>query len=126
MTETKTQVAFTLPMAKFWSWLVLHPNCIVRAGTPDAVLFDDEDLHWHFESDEDGSQLVQVIRGKKLLGELAFMPSEVTYVQVEPGDSEEYRFDLVSSDDPDSFVVQFVMSHAFDEDDRLPSGRFTH
>ena len=32
---------FTLPFEKFWNWLVTHPNCILRAGTPEAVLYDD-------------------------------------------------------------------------------------
>ena len=38
----------TLPFDTFWNWLMLHPNCILRAGTADAVIFDDDDLHWHF------------------------------------------------------------------------------
>ena len=34
----------TLTFDRFWRWLKRHPNCIVRAGTPDATLFDQEDL----------------------------------------------------------------------------------
>ena len=91
----QTSVAYTLPFTKFWAWVQLHPNCIVRAGTPEVVLFDDDDLHWHFGHDEDGTLLVQLIRGKKLFGEMAIAPADVTYVQVEPADGEEFRFELL-------------------------------
>ena len=33
-------VATTLTFEKFWTWLGGHANCIVRAGTPEAVLLD--------------------------------------------------------------------------------------
>jgi hypothetical protein len=41
----------TFSFETFWQWLMRHPNCILRAGSPDAVLYDDEDLHWHFAAD---------------------------------------------------------------------------
>ena len=37
----------TLSFDEFWEWLMGHPNCILRAGTPDTILFDDEDFYWH-------------------------------------------------------------------------------
>ena len=36
-----------LSFDEFWEWLMGHPNCILRAGTPDTILFDDEDFYWH-------------------------------------------------------------------------------
>ena len=45
-----------------------HPNCIVRAGTPEAIMYDDEDLHWHFAVEGTSTLLVQVLRGKRLMG----------------------------------------------------------
>ena len=37
----------TLSFDEFWEWLMGHPNCILRAGTPGTILFDDEDFYWH-------------------------------------------------------------------------------
>ena len=39
----------------FWNWLAAHPNCILRAGTPEAVLYDDEEFHWHFAAEGGGT-----------------------------------------------------------------------
>ncbi len=50
-TEAREQDSPTLAFDEFWRWLVLHPNCIVRAGTADSVLYDDDDLHWHFANE---------------------------------------------------------------------------
>ncbi|HKA88945.1 MAG TPA: hypothetical protein VKE22_14850 [Haliangiales bacterium] len=129
MPTAKPQVVFTLPFQTFWSWLRAHPNCILRAGTPEVVLFDDDDFHWHLDTDpEDGAYLVQVIAGKKLVGELAVTPAEITYVQAEPGENDEFRFELVTeSADTRLAAYHFVMSHGYDEEDE-PSGqkRYTH
>ncbi len=118
--------SFTLPFSKFWSWVTQHPNCILRAGTPEAVLFDDDDLHWHFATEDDGTLVVQLIRGKKLLGELAVAPGDVTYVQVEPGEGDEVRFELVGDADPGIAAFHFVLSHGYDEDETEGGRRFTH
>ncbi len=122
----QTSVAYTLPFTKFWAWVQLHPNCIVRAGTPEVVLFDDDDLHWHFGHDEDGTLLVQLIRGKKLFGEMAIAPSDVTYVQVEPADGEEFRFELLGEGENGVGGYHFVLSHGFDEEETSEGRRFTH
>src|SRR6266545_790694 len=74
----------TLPFEKFWAWLQGHSNCIVRAGTADMLLFDHDDYHWHLASDqEENALLVQLVRGKDLVGEMVVMPNEITYVQFE-------------------------------------------
>lgn len=106
----------TLPFETFWSWLVAHPNCILRAGTPEAVLYDDEDLHWHFAAEGTQTLLVQVIRGKRLLGELLVEPEQVTYVQDGASDREdEFVFELVSEGEADRVVSYFfVLVHAYD------------
>ena len=124
---SQTTTAFTLPFTKFWSWVTQHPNCILRAGTPETTLYDDDDLHWHFATEEDGTLLVQLIRGKKLLGELAIAPHDVTYVQVEPGEGEEVRFDLLGDgDDAGIATYHFVLSHGYEEDETEGGRRFTH
>ncbi len=106
----------TLAFDDFWGWLAKHPNCILRAGTPDAVLIDDEDLHWHFAADGP-TVYVQVIRGKRLMGELVCDPERVTYVQVyDEGPEGEFSFELIAEGEAQREVPYFfVMSHGFEE-----------
>jgi hypothetical protein len=106
----------TLGFPAFWDWLVTHPNCILRAGTPEAVLFDDDDLHWHLASAEDGVPVVQVLRGKRLMGELILVPEQITYVQGSAAEQEEeFLFELISETDTERFVAYFfVLVHGYD------------
>ncbi len=60
----------TLDLDVFWNWLVLHPNCVVRAATVDALLCDDEDFHWQFVSENDNLLIAQLVYGKRLVGEI--------------------------------------------------------
>lgn len=106
----------TLSFETFWRWILQHVNCILRAGTQDTLLFDDEDLHWHFSSD-DQTVFVQVIRGKRLMGELAIDTGRVAYVQALPEEPEgEWAFELVSEEGTELVAAYFfVLSHSFDE-----------
>ena len=115
----------TFDFERFWKWLVTHPNCILRAGTPESVLYDDEDLHWHFSQDSDGTLLVQTLRGKRLLGEFFLDGERIAYVQAVPGeDSEEHVFELVSESGSDTFSTYFfVLTHGFDDEKSSSSGR---
>ncbi len=112
----------TLPFETFWSWVVTHPNCIVRAGTADAVLYDDEDLHWHFAAEGPERLLVQVLRGKKFVGEILLDPESVAYVQGGPGEQEEeYLFELISETETDRWAAYFfVLTHGYE--DQPPTG----
>ncbi|MEE8278541.1 MAG: hypothetical protein V3R89_07465 [Thermoanaerobaculia bacterium] len=116
----------TLSFESFWSWLMQHPNCILRAGTPDTVLFDDDELHWHFASD--GPILfIQVMQGKRLLGEIVLDPERVAYVQALTEERDgEYGFELISESETERVAAYFfVLSHGFDEE--LPGdGRAVH
>ena len=127
--KTATPLA-TLSFDKFWTWLQAHPNCILRAGTPEAVLFDDDELHWHFGAagDAEGDTvLVQVIRGKRLMGELLLAPADVAYVQAEPLDGEEFLFELITENASARMAAyHFVLSHAYDEEEPVTPGRWTH
>jgi hypothetical protein len=120
--------AKTVTFDKFWSWLQGHPNCILRAGTPETVLYDDDDLHWHFASESGGTCVVQVLRGKKLVGEILVVPSEIAYVVGEPGEEQEYTFELISETPTDRFAAyHFVLSHGFDAEEQPPTpGRAVH
>lgn len=116
--------ALTLPFETFWTWLAGHPNCVLRAGTPESVLYDDEDLHWYFGAEAgaagapEGGQLllVQVIRGKRLMGELFIEPEQVSYVEGSTGDREdEYVFELITETDEDRLASYFfVLTHGYD------------
>ena len=115
----------TLSFHRFWDWLVAHPNCILRAGTPEAVLYDDEDLHWHFASEGPETLLVQVLRGKRLIGELVVLPDQVTYVQALPGDQEgEFVFELVAEGENDRIAAFFfVLAHGLETEEEFTPAR---
>jgi hypothetical protein len=114
-----------LPFEAFWSWLMGHPNCIVRAGTPEAVLYDDEDLHWHFAREEPGTLVVQVLRGKLLVGELLLAPDQIAYVQGATGELEhEFVFELITETEHERFVSYFfVLIHGYDEEGEFTPSR---
>ena len=119
--------AATLPFEAFWTWLQAHPNCIIRAGTPEAVLYDDEDLHWHFTVEGSETLVVQVLRGKRLVGELLIGPADVAYVQAVAGDEDEYVFELITETETDRVAAcYFVLSHAYEPQDHAGSGRAVH
>ena len=115
----------TLSFQVFWDWIVLHPNCILRAGTPEAVIYDEQDLHWHFGTENSDTLIVQVIRGKRLMGELLVQPEQVTYVQgFEGAHEDEHIFELVSETEKQRLACYFfVLSHGFDDDGIGETGR---
>ncbi len=109
---------FTMPLDRFWEWLTGHPNCILRAGTPEAVVYDDEDLHWTFSTEGTQTLVVQVLRGKRLVGEVLVDAEQVAYVEALPQEHpEEHTFELVSESEDDHFAAWFfVLVHGLDED----------
>ena len=115
----------TLPLDVFWSWLQEHTNCIIRAGTPDSVLYDDEPFHWVFLTEGEGTLVAQMVRGKRLTGELLIEPDDVTYVENVPGDREgEHLFQLIQETSSDRIAAWFfVTAHGFEEDDAQVHGR---
>jgi hypothetical protein len=116
-----------MPFEKFWKWLQGHPNCILSAGTPEAVLYDDEELHWHFGAEEDGVLLVQVVRGKALLGEIAISPETISYVQSESKGEEEYVFECVAETDTEPVAAyHFTLSHDYNAEETVKQGRWVH
>jgi len=119
MRELTMEAPFTLPFERFWNWLVTHPNCILRAGTVDAILYDDEDLHWHFAAESDSGLVVQVLRGKRFVGELLVDPEQVTYVQAVPSDrDDEHHFELISESETDRVASYFfAMTHGYEDQD---------
>ena len=110
---------FTMPFDTFWKWLHAHPNCILRAGTPEAVLYDDEDLHWHLATENPQTLLVQVLRGKRLLGEIALDPEQITYVQAVPVERrDEHVFELMVDNETERFAAYFfTLVHEFEDEE---------
>ena len=118
----------TLSFQDFWSWLVGHPNCILRAGTAKTTIYDDDDLHWHFASEGPETMVVQLIRGKRLMGELLVQPEIVSYVQGYDGDhDEEFVFELIAENEQErSSAYFFVLSHGYDDPGPSEPGRAIH
>jgi len=108
----------SLSIAEFWSWLINHPNCILRAGTPETVVYDDEALHWGFGAEEPETLIIQAIRGKRPVGEILVVPDQVSWVRGAQGDIEgEYLFELMSETEEEPFASYFfVMTHGLDDD----------
>ncbi len=119
-------IVHTLELEPFWAWLTMHPNCVLRAGTLQAVLYDDDDLHWQFAA-EDNALYAQVVRGKRLMGEIMLEPDVVSYVQVQEGDREgEWIFELMAENASDRYAAYFfVLTHGFDEEEPV-GGRAVH
>jgi len=105
----------TLSFDAFWTWLQSHLNCIQRIATPDAVIFDDDDLHWYL-GPLDNAQVAQVIRGKRLMGEVLIDPERVTYVQsLGEERSGEFVFEAVSETETERVAAySFVLTHSLD------------
>ena len=58
---------YTISFQEFWVWLERHHNCIIRVGTPGALLFDLEDLHWHLAKEEGRIHVVSLCKAKDLI-----------------------------------------------------------
>lgn len=115
MSMTETELP-TLTFEQFWAWMKLHHNCIVRAGAAGFALFDDHDLHWHLTETRDGLCVVQLVRGKNLLGELTFPAADVLYVQATPEEEEHMLFECVGAAEEGHLTLcWFLMAHAYDE-----------
>lgn len=106
---------------EFWRWLREHAGCIVEAGTTNATLLDFEDYHWVLAEEEDGRTILQMLRGKNIVGELLIHPADVRVVDgspdIESGNQGQWVFEAMGGpkEDP-SVVAYFVMSHGIDEE----------
>ena len=118
MPPSPTQNA-PLTFERFWRWISEHPNCLVRAGTGEATLFDFDDYHWDFQEEDDGHAVVGLVRGKNLVGELLIDKAQVLFVQsspdVEAPQSGHWLFEVIGGSKDEPFgVAWFVVSHALE------------
>ncbi|BBM00039.1 hypothetical protein [Microbulbifer sp. GL-2] len=105
-----------IPFKEFWAWLAEHPNCILRAGSTDSVVYDDDDYHWLFAEEDAHTLLIQVMRGKRPVAEFFVEPAHVSSVRVSAGERGEFNFDLVTEIHGQVQVIfYFVLSHGLEE-----------
>lgn len=115
--EAPDSSSITLPFDQFWAWLKSHRNCIVRAGTPYSVLMDHEDYHWDVLTEEDDTQILQLVRGKDLVGEIIVLAAEIAYVHCPVVETEEQLFEcVVETPQAREVVYHFTMAHSFDDE----------
>ncbi len=112
---------------KFWTWLQGHPNCILSAGTPETAIYDDDDFHWHFAAEDTGTVLVQVLRGKQIVGEIAISPANVSYVQSESKGEQEVVFECIAETEEEPIAAyHFTLSHDYSPEETPKPGRWVH
>lgn len=123
----------SLSFDEFWGWLVGHLNCIVRAGSREAMFFDHQDFHWHVmmmeEPDVPGGLLhiLQLRRGKELVGDLTILSGEIGMIQCYPGPNDEYVCEALAKSGLDEpALYQFVMEHPIEEHEVTSEARWTH
>lgn len=110
-----------LSFDEFWQWLKRHGNCVLGAGTPDTALYDHDDFHWSFdrEVNPEGQEelLVQVLRGKQLIGELVIPRVRMAHVQAEPREEGEVLFECFEESEEGPIpAFFFTLSHGLEED----------
>jgi len=121
--ETGTTLAFD----RFWRWLKQHVNCIVRAGTGDVILHDQEAFHWNLDEDEERNPSVQLVWGKLLVAELLLDIRDILYVEATPeegGEAEgQFLFELVGGSREEPYpVYHFLMAHGFEDEGKHQVG----
>jgi hypothetical protein len=108
-----------LTFEQFWRWLLEHRGCLVRCGSPDVFLMDNDLLHWDFFEEPDGTAICQALLGKALVGEMLVEKSEVSFVQasadVENPNSGHWVFECLGGQREDNFPLYFfVMTHGLE------------
>ncbi len=124
--EAPDSKAQTLSFERFWTWLKAHRNCIVRVGTPYSVMMDHEDFHWEILTEDVDTQILQLVRGKELVGEIIVVVPDIAYVHCPPSEVEEQVFEcIVETPEAREVAYHFVLAHGYDGEPAQP-GRWTH
>ena len=113
------ETGVTLPFDRFWRWLKRHPHCILRAGTADAYLYDQDELHWHLDEDDDRVPTVQLMKAKALLAEVALETRDILFVQVTPdpdGEAGQHLFEVIGGAESPYAVYHFLLAHGFEDE----------
>ncbi len=112
----------TLAFDPFWTWLQQHPNCIISVATPDTVLYDEDDLHWYAGPDR-SNLVVQLIRGKRLIGEMLIDAERISYIQDQGEERQgEFVFEAIFETPTDRVAsYTFILKHGLDEEEAEPT-----
>lgn len=125
--EPKPHTNRVITFDEFWRWLQGHTGCIVSVATPDAVIYDLEELHWQLGMEDGGNLVVQVLRGKSLVGEVVIVPQDVAYVEVEAQGDQDHVFDCVTLAEGEPVAsYSFTVSHGYTPDKPGKSDRLVH
>ena len=112
------EVGRAIQFETFWAWLKQHMNCILRAGTSEAFLYDHESLHWQLEEDPDGNPNAILVLGKVVIAELLIEANEILFVQITPdksGEEPQYLFELFGGPREEPYpLYHFVLTHGFE------------
>ena len=114
-----SSTAAPLTFDAFWRWLQEHRNCVLRVGSADVMLMDNEMLHWDFFEEDDGRAVVQCILGKALVGEVIIERSDILFVQSSPDleqpGSQAWNFELVGGNREENYpLFSFLLSHGME------------
>jgi len=87
---------------------------------------DHDDFHWDVVSEDEETQVVQLMRAKDLIGEVIVLASEIAYVQCVPDSTDEQLFEcIVETPHSTEVLYHFLLSHGFDEESSSAE-RWTH
>ena len=96
------------------------PHCILRCGSAETTLFDHDDFHWLFFDEEDRRGIIQMLKGKDLVGEIVIPRRSVRDVRMavdlESGTDGHWMAELLGGSEAEPDVLFHVLlSHGFDE-----------
>ncbi|MFO0595356.1 MAG: hypothetical protein U0228_08630 [Myxococcaceae bacterium] len=103
----------------FWRWVQDHRNCVLRVGSSDVMLMDNELVHWDFFDEDEGRAVVQAIVGKSLVGEVVIERADVLFVQASPDleqpGSQAWNFELIGGARGENYpLFAFLLSHGME------------
>ncbi len=128
--SVSVQAGATMTFEKFWRWLKHHVNCILRAGSSEVWLYDQEACHWHLEEDDERNPTVQLVWGKNVVGEMVLDVREVVFVQAMPDPESDqpsqFLFEVVGGErEEPQPIYHFLVAHGFEDEEGHP-GQLKH
>ncbi len=114
-----SSTAAPLTFDTFWRWIQDHSNCVLRVGSSDVMMMDNELLHWDFFDEDDGRAVVQAIIGKSLVGEAVIERADILFVQTSPDleqpGSQAWNFELIGGNKDENYpVFSFLLTHGME------------
>ena len=109
-----------LQLDAFWSWLKQHPHCILQASTPNAHLYDSDNLHWRLTEEPDRTLVIQLLQAKQILGELLVDSRQAIFVQAssDEDDTQHERayFEVIGAQADDTEpLITLLLAHGYED-----------